>query len=133
MDATHTNPPSAPADPGAPAPDAVPVIEAARDLAAIPAVELLLLHATDLMTASAVRLGLFEGGDEHRDLAEARILIDVTAGFVKAAVPHLGSAHAAPLRDGVKTLQLAFREASSHPDAAGDGPGERHTGPVYAS
>jgi hypothetical protein len=57
-------------------------------------------------------------------LAEARILITALAGLVKASAPDLGSVHAAPLRDGLSTLQAAFREASSVPDAPGHGPGE---------
>jgi hypothetical protein len=39
--------------------------------------------------------------------------------------------HAAPLRDCLKSLQLAFREASIVPDEPGQGPGEKYTGPVY--
>jgi len=34
------------------------------------------------------------------------------------------------MRDGLRSLQLAFREASAAPDEPGNGPGERHTGPV---
>ena len=34
------------------------------------------------------------------------------------------------LRDGLKSLQLAFREASTIPDEPGQGPGEKFTGPV---
>ena len=81
------------------------------------------------MTASAIKLGLGEATDGHdpehdKDLAEARILITALAGLVKSAVPELGNAHAGPLRDGLKTLQEAFREASDIPDAPGQGPGE---------
>ena len=47
-----------------------------------------------------------------------------------AAAPRLGHHHAAPLRDGLRTLQLAFREASDIPDAPGEGPGEKLTGYV---
>jgi hypothetical protein len=35
------------------------------------------------------------------------------------------------VRDGVKSLQLAFREASAAPDKPGEGPGEKYTGPVW--
>ena len=38
--------------------------------------------------------------------------------------------HARSLRDGLRSLQLAFREASAIPDAIGQGPGEKYTGPV---
>ena len=34
------------------------------------------------------------------------------------------------LRDGLRSVQLAFREASAMPDAPGFGPGEKWTGPV---
>ena len=37
-----------------------------------------------------------------------RKLITALAGFVTAAAPEIGSQHAAPLRDGLRTLQLAF-------------------------
>jgi hypothetical protein len=33
--------------------------------------------------------------------------------------------HRQPLRDGLRTLQNAFREASVYPDAPGEGPGEK--------
>jgi len=117
---------SASADGGIPSP---------RDLAEVPAVEVIATLAVHLMTAAAVQLGLgepdAEGGADHpADLDEARKLITALAGLVTAAAPEIGSQHAAPLRDGLRTLQLAFREASTVPDAPGSGPGEKLTGPV---
>ena len=103
-------------------------VESARDLAALAAVEILGAHIVDLMTAAAVKLGLYEDGDDVRDLAEARILIDALAGLIDGAAPHLGSQHAAPMRDGLSTLQQAFAEYSPIPDAPGQGPGENYTG-----
>lgn len=105
---------------------------AARDIAAVPAVEIITTAAVHLMSAAAVKCGLAEGEDaaEHLDLDEARRLITALAGLVTAAAPDLGSQHAAPLRDGLTSLQLAFREASTIPDATGEGPGERFTGSV---
>jgi hypothetical protein len=99
------------------------------DIGDVPAVEVVLTVAVHLMTASAVACGL---GDDDRepDLAEARILITALAGLVVSAAPLLGSVHAAPLRDGLTSLQRAFREASAVPDAPGLGPGESLTGPV---
>ncbi len=108
-------------------------ITAARDLAALAATEILGVTIVDLMTAAAVKLGVWEGGEDTRDLAEARVLITAIAGLVDAAAPELGSHHAAPLRDGLKELQLAFREMSDIPDLAGAGPGEKYTGPVFRS
>lgn len=104
-------------------------VEAARDLSALSSIEILSLHGVDLLTAAAVKLGLFEG--TTADLAEARIIINALAGFVDAAAPELGSHHAAPLRDGLQTLQRSFREQSQFPDEPGSGPGEKYTGPVY--
>lgn len=106
---------------------------AARDIAEVPAVEVITTAAVHLMSAAAVKCGLAEDAEAqgHRDLAEARVLIQALAGLVTATAPDLGGAHAAPLRDGLKALQLAFREASPFPDTPGDGPGERLTGPVF--
>lgn len=104
----------------------------ARDIAEVPAVEVISTAAVHLMSAAAVKCGLAEDEEsgQHLDLDEARRLITALAGLVTAAAPDLGSQHAAPLRDGLKSLQLAFREASVFPDPPGQGPGERLTGPV---
>jgi Domain of unknown function (DUF1844) len=113
------------ADPVTETPDAA----AARDLAEVPAVEVVTTLAVHLMTAAAIRCGLGDGPEaaEEIDLAEARILISALAGLVTASAPDLGPQHAAPLRDGLATLQRAFREASPIPDPPGEGPGERLT------
>ncbi|MFI6349413.1 DUF1844 domain-containing protein [Streptomyces sp. NPDC050560] len=102
-----------------------------RDIADVPAVEVITTVAVHLMSASAVALGLAEGGADHRDLDEARKLIHALAGLLDAGAPEIGAFHAAPLRDGLKSLQLAFREASMLADDPGQGPGEKYTGPVY--
>jgi hypothetical protein len=91
------------------------------DIGEIPAVQVVMTVALHLMSAAAVKCGL---GDEEPDLAEARILITALAGLVNASAPDLGSVHAAPLRDGLQSLQAAFREASPIPDPPGMGPGE---------
>lgn len=122
---------SYPAPIPAPDPESGGDHHASRDIADVPAVELVSTAAVHLLSASAVHLGLAEDLPEHRDLDEARTLIDTLAGLLTAAAPHLGHHHAAPLRDGLRSLQLAFREASPVPDAPGDGPGEKYTGPVY--
>ena len=103
-----------------------------HDLAEIPAVEVISIVAVNLMSAAAVKLGLSDTPDAANDvdLDEARKLIIVLAGLVTAAAPEIGDHHARPLRDGLRSLQLAFREESSIPDAPGKGPGEKLTGPV---
>jgi hypothetical protein len=104
-----------------------------RDLASIPSVEVISRAAVMLMSASAERLGLADTDPDdspHRDLDEARRLITALAGLVTASVEYLGP-HAAPIRDGLQSLQRAFRESSAFPDEPGQGPGEKYTGPVY--
>ena len=104
--------------------------EHTRDIAEVPAMEVVGTSAMHLMSAAAVHLGLAEDMPEHKDLDEARTLIEALAGLVTAGAPRLGHHHAAPLRDGLRALQLAFREASEIPDPPGEGPGEKLTGPV---
>jgi hypothetical protein len=106
--------------------------QAARDISEVPAVELINTAAVHLLSAAAIKCGLAAGPDaeELKDLDEARKLITALAGLVTAAAPEIGSQHAAPLRDGLRSVQLAFREASAVPDAPGKGPGEKFTGPV---
>ena len=104
-----------------------------RDLAESPAVEVITRSAVMLMSAAAEKLGLSDPDPEdgpHRDLDEARRLIIALAGLVAASAEYLGP-HAGPVRDGLKSLQLAFREASVVPDEPGHGPGEKYTGPVW--
>ena len=104
--------------------------DAERDLAEVSAVELVSTVAVHLLSAAALRCGLAEDGEELQDLDEARTIITALAGLVTAAAPDLGDTHARALRDGLRSVQLAFREASVVPDAPGEGPGEKYTGPV---
>jgi hypothetical protein len=100
-----------------------------RDIAEVPAVEVITTTAIHLMSAAAVQCGLGEDGHKA-DLDEARKLINALAGLITSAAADLGDHHARPLRDGLRSLQLAFREASPFPDAPGQGPGEKYTGAV---
>lgn len=128
-----TPPPESPPEslPESP-PESPPGSAAARDIAEVPAIEVITTTALHLMSAAAVKCGLSddeaEGG--YTDLDEARKLITALAGLVTAAAPEVGSQHAALLREGLRQVQLAFREASVVPDPPGQGPGEKWTGPV---
>jgi len=110
--------------------DADGVAEATRDIAEVPAVEVITTTAVHLMSAAAVKTGLADDPENQTDLDEARKLIDALAGLVTASAGHVGDQHARSLRDGLRSLQLAFREASAIPDPIGKGPGEKYTGPV---
>lgn len=103
---------------------------AIRDIAEVSAAELIMTLSLHLLSAAAVKVGLSEDPDTELDLAEARILITGLAGLVTSTAPDLDDTHARSLRDGLRTLQLAFREASVYPDAPGKGPGEKYTGSV---
>ena len=104
--------------------------EAARDIAEVPAVEIITTAAVHLMSAAAVKCGLADEPGAEIDLDEARKLINALAGLVTAGAPDISDMHARSLRDGLRTLQLAFREASPIADPIGKGPGEKWTGPV---
>ncbi len=110
--------------------DPLEVGQAVRDIGEVPAVEVITTVALHLMSAAAVKCGLGEEGDDATDLDEARKLINALAGLVVTSAPDLGTFHAGPLRDALKSLQLAFREASEFPDPPGQGPGEKLTGSV---
>lgn len=97
-----------------------------RELADIPAGEVISRAAVMLMSAAAEQLGLASADPddpEHRDLDEARTLITALAGLLQASLPDLGP-HAAAFREGLQSLQKAFREYSIFPDEPGTGPGE---------
>ena len=103
-----------------------------RDLADIPAIEVISRAAVMLMSSAAEKIGLSApdpDNSEYRDLDEARRLITALAGLLTASLEFLGP-HAKPLKDGLRSLQLAFREASAIPDEPGFGPGEKLTGPL---
>lgn len=112
-----------------PVPD-VPEQTAARDIADVSAVEIITTVSVHLMSAAALRCGLSDEGEELQDLSEARTLITALAALVTGSAPDLGDTHARALRDGLRSVQLAFREASVVPDAPGEGPGEKYTGAV---
>lgn len=104
-----------------------------RELAEVPAVEVISRAAVMLMSSAAEKLGLSEddpASSPHRDLDEARRVITALAGLITSSLEYLGP-HAGPLRDGLQALQRAFREGAANPDEPGMGPGERLTGPVY--
>jgi hypothetical protein len=103
---------------------------ATRDIAEVPAVEVITTTAVHLMSAAAVKVGLADDPEHQLDLDEARKLINALAGLITAGAPEISDMHARSLRDGLRSLQLAFREASPIPDPIGQGPGEKWTGPV---
>ncbi|MFC0672906.1 DUF1844 domain-containing protein [Brachybacterium hainanense] len=115
-----------------PEPELHDAADPARDIAEVSAVEIITTATVHLMSAAAVKIGLAEDEEagQYQDLAEARKLITALAGLVTAASPEIGGDHARSLRDGLRTLQLAFAEALPFPDEPGQAPGEKWTGRV---
>ncbi|UBH05602.1 DUF1844 domain-containing protein [Leucobacter sp. Psy1] len=107
-----------------------PAADATRDIADVAAVEVITTAAVHLLSAAAVKVGLADDPESQIDLDEARKLINALAGLITAGAPEVSDMHARSLRDGLRSVQLAFREASQFPDAPGQGPGEKYTGPV---
>ena len=109
------------ADPGF-APGAEPDEEALEDelrrvraeIAGTPAIDIVANHAIGLWQLAVLHLNP-EAGHPIR-LGEAAIAIDAMGGMVDALGDRLGD-HAAPLRDAVSQLRLAFVEIQR--DAAG--------------
>src|SRR5690606_4036596 len=99
----------------------------ARDIAEVPAVEVIVTAAVNLMSAAAVKLGLTEEGDRHNLLDALPMPVHAVGCRLDAPTTAIRSFPAAPLRGGLKSLQLAFREASPVPDEPGQGPGEKYT------
>ena len=90
----------------------------------VPAAEVISRAAFVLLDSAADRLGLAPGREPDLDMDEARQLITALAGLLAAAKNHLGDRWE-PLYAGLSTVQNGFREASAHPDAPGEGPGEQ--------
>jgi hypothetical protein len=96
--------------------------------------DVIVTAARHLVRAAIVKVGLAEDEEtgRYQDLADARALITALAGLVTAGAPLVGTAQRAQLREGLRELQLAYRDACAIPDRPGEGPGERWTGPVLA-
>ena len=103
--------------------------EQITDIADVPAVEIIARYSIELLNVAAIHCGLAENG-RAADLDEARKLITAAAGMITGAASYMGDQHARILRNALRELQLAFREASVVKDAPGEGPGEKFTGPV---
>jgi hypothetical protein len=101
-----------------------PLDERVEALTSLPAADVISRAALVLLNAAADRLGLVPGQEPDLDMDDARRLITALAGLLAAVRTELGDRWD-PLYAGLQTVQHAFREASAHPDAPGEGPGER--------
>src|SRR5699024_10136372 len=83
-----------------------------REIHEVPAAEVISTTAVHLMTAAAVKVGLGDMPNprDHIDVDDALKFITVPAGLVDACATDSGSALDAPLLDGLRSLQLVFRD-----------------------
>lgn len=98
--------------------------ESVRELADIPAIEVITKAIVMLMSSSAEKLGLSSADPDespHRDLDEARRLITALAGLVAASVEYLGP-HAAPIRGRVTESAEGFPRGQRSAGRARAGP-----------
>src|SRR4051795_7865081 len=79
--------------------------QATRDIADVPAVEVITATAVHLMSAAAVKVGLAQDAAPPPD--GARNPTPVLAALVTGAAREIASQHSRPLRDGLRSLQLA--------------------------
>ncbi|GMU79296.1 MAG: hypothetical protein AMXMBFR46_20890 [Acidimicrobiia bacterium] len=111
------------AGPGPGAPDDAAVEAELRrvraEIAGTPAVDIVANHAIGLWQLAVLHLSP-EAGAPLR-LSEAAVAIDAMAGIVDALGDRLGD-HAAPLRDAVSQLRLAFVEIQREASGTGGPP-----------
>jgi len=80
-----------------------------QELAATPVADIIANHAIGLWQLTVVHLS--PEGDAPPNLPEAQLAIDAMAAMVEGLGERLGD-HAAPLRDALSQLRLAFVEVS---------------------
>jgi hypothetical protein len=90
--------------------------------------DVLLQTVVSLVNLGGQRLGLGEGGQEHRDLEQVRMAIE----GVRALLPLIEAENpeqVKPIRDALSQLQMVYaREAGSAAPPGGDEPGGQGTG-----
>jgi Domain of unknown function (DUF1844) len=98
----------------------------AEQLARTSVRDLLLQTMATFTDMAGIRLGLGPGGDEARDLTQARQAIETLRGLLEVADRELGAAQARPSREPLAALQMAYARAVEGPP---DEPGPPPEGP----
>jgi Domain of unknown function (DUF1844) len=80
----------------------------AEQLARTPVRDLLLQTMATFTDMAGVRLGLGPGGEEARDLTQARQAIETLRALLEVAERELGAAQARPFREPLAGLQMAY-------------------------
>ena len=87
--------------------------------------DLLLQSMATFADMAGIRLGFGPGGDEARDLTQARQAIEALRGLLEVAERELGVAQSRPFREPLAALQMAYARAVEEPrpdEGPEDGP-----------
>ncbi len=114
--------PTAPPPDREPTPEEISAALAAR-LARTPVRDVLLQCMATFIDMAGIRLGMGPGGDDARDLAQARQAIESLRALLGVAERELGAAQVHPFKEPLAVLQMAYARASEAPaqDEPGDG------------
>lgn len=89
-------------------------------------VDQVVIEATvSILNVAAMRAGLGPGGEQERDLDQARVGIDAVRALLPVVEQAVGAQQARPIRDALAQLQMAYVRAvgAGAGDAAGPGGG----------
>jgi hypothetical protein len=92
----------------------------AERLARTPVRDVLLQTMATFTDMAGIKLGLGPGGDEARDLAQARQAIETMRALLAVAERELGAAQVRPFKEPLALLQMAYARAVE--DSPGEGP-----------
>lgn len=95
---------------GEPTPEEL-IREMARRLAETPVRDILLQTMGTFGDLAGVRLGYGPGGADQRDLAQARLAIEVVRALIGVVEAELGAAQARPFREPFAQLQMLYAQA----------------------
>lgn len=84
--------------------------------------DLLLQSMATFADMAGIRLGFGPGGDEARDLTQARQAIEALRGLLEVAERELGVAQSRPFREPLAALQMAYARAVEEPRHEGGPP-----------
>ncbi len=87
----------------------------AEQLARTSVRDLLLQTMATFTDMAGIRLGLGPGGDEARDLTQARQAIETLRALLEVAERELGAAQVRPFREPLAALQMAYARAVEQP------------------
>ncbi|GAA3154705.1 DUF1844 domain-containing protein [Streptomyces echinatus] len=93
-----------------------------RDIAEVPAVEVIVTVAVNLMSAAAVKLGLSEEGEKYKDLDEARKLISALAGLLDASATEVSFLPRGTAARRPEVAAAGVPRGLDRPGRAGPGP-----------